>query len=304
MAKTPVYLITGFLGSGKTTFIKKAIDFLTPSLKVAVVQNEFAPSDIDGKELKRHTTAEFDLLEINNGTVFCLCLLSSFIKSLHAFAKNYPSDIILLEASGLSDPIAVGQVFNSPELQQEVYLAGNICVVDAKRFDKQITLLPRVKHQVMVANHIIINKVDEIEDISTTESAINKLNPLGLRHKTEHCSVDFATIFEQKETQNNHYSHPMFFPESGKPDVQSAVHRSTKPLKVEHISDFLDVVTKHTWRTKGYILLDNNSAIAIQSSMGDYSVEEMPTGVSQTELVTISPTLTATELKQIYQNFV
>lgn len=303
MAKTPIYLVTGFLGSGKTTFIKKALDFLSPSMKVAVVQNEFAESNLDGQELKRTTTADFDLLEINNGSVFCLCLLSGFTKSLSEFAKNYSADIILLEASGLSDPIAVGQIFNSPELQKEVYLAGNICVVDAKRFEQQKKLLPRVLHQIMVADHIIINKKDEVADLYLTEKETQKINPQGTKHTTCFCEVDFQSIF-CLSSENKKQSLSFFFPENNKPDVKSAVHRSSKMIKAEKLSQFLEMATRDTWRMKGYLLLDNGKKVALQSVMGDYQTEEVEGNVHQTELVSLSPTLDAGTLKSIYQNFI
>lgn len=302
MAKTPVYLITGFLGSGKTTFIKGAIDFLTPSLKVAVVQNEFAPGDIDGQELKRTTTKHFDLLEINNGSVFCLCLLSSFIKSLSEFARMYPADIILLEASGLSDPIAVGQVFNSPELQQEVYLAGNICVVDAKRFEEQKVLLPRVQHQVMIADHILINKTDEVGDLPLIDEVVKALNPYGKRLNATFCQTDFELIFDRTNSDRKGGRH-LFLPEGGKPDVQSAVYRSTIRMGAENLAPFLDVVTRNTWRLKGYIILDNGKCMAVQAVMGDYTFEEMNNGNSQTEIVVISQNIDASLLKLAYQKF-
>ena len=126
MKKTAIYIVTGFLGSGKTTFIKQVIDSNDNKKKIAVIQNEFAPANFDGKELKRLTHKDFDLLEINNGSVFCVCLLSGFLHALKKLVIQYKPEIILLEASGLSDTIAIGQIFNSPELQYLLYLAGTI----------------------------------------------------------------------------------------------------------------------------------------------------------------------------------
>jgi len=88
MAKIPTYLITGFLGSGKTTFIKHVIEYYNNKERIAVMQNEFAPANYDGTELKRLTTKHFDLLEINNGSAFCVCLLSTFLSSLKKFLKG------------------------------------------------------------------------------------------------------------------------------------------------------------------------------------------------------------------------
>ena len=70
----PFYLITGFLGSGKTTLLKYLLNHVGSRYRIAVIQNEFAPTGMDGMELKRESP-DFKLLEINNGSVFCVCQL-------------------------------------------------------------------------------------------------------------------------------------------------------------------------------------------------------------------------------------
>ena len=72
--KIPFHIISGFLGSGKTTFLKRVIAKYGGQVNVGIIQNEFAPSNIDGAELRKSGN-DFHLLEINNGSVFCVCLL-------------------------------------------------------------------------------------------------------------------------------------------------------------------------------------------------------------------------------------
>ena len=61
----PFILVTGFLGSGKTTFLKRLLHNIPENLNLAVIQNEFAPSNVDGEELMQSTDGAFELLEIN-----------------------------------------------------------------------------------------------------------------------------------------------------------------------------------------------------------------------------------------------
>ena len=70
MQKIPFHIISGFLGSGKTTFLKRIIDKYAGEYKIGIIQNEFAPANIDGAELKK-SGKDFQLLEINNGSAFC-----------------------------------------------------------------------------------------------------------------------------------------------------------------------------------------------------------------------------------------
>lgn len=97
MNKIPFYLVTGFLGSGKITLLKRIINDHADSMKLAVIQNEFAPASVDGTDL-RQTHKPFEMLEINKGSVFCVCLLSGFIKSLSVFIDSYTPDAVFLEA--------------------------------------------------------------------------------------------------------------------------------------------------------------------------------------------------------------
>ena len=87
MQKIPFHIISGFLGSGKTTFLNKIIENYSDKYKLGIIQNEFAPANIDGTILKK-SEKNFDLLEINNGSVFCVCLMGDFVRSLEKFIDN------------------------------------------------------------------------------------------------------------------------------------------------------------------------------------------------------------------------
>ena len=119
MGKTPFFLITGFLGSGKTTFLKMITTQFGNKLRIGIVQNEFAPGAVDGTELK-NSGSSFEILEVNNGSVFCVCLLGSFIKSLSEFVETHQPDMLFLEASGLSDPTKTISPFIFPDLQASI----------------------------------------------------------------------------------------------------------------------------------------------------------------------------------------
>src|SRR6056297_2750368 len=126
--KIPFFLITGFLGSGKTTLLKQVLNKHADNSKIAIIQNEFAPASIDGTDLK-HTGKHFEILEINKGSVFCVCLLSDFINSLSCFVDEHQPDAVFLEASGLADPIAIIELLQSPKLRNKLYLAHSWCII-------------------------------------------------------------------------------------------------------------------------------------------------------------------------------
>ena len=94
-----IYLISGFLGSGKTTFLKQLLE-QNSNKRVGVIVNEFGNVGIDGTVLQKDG---IEMVEINNGSIFCSCLKDNFVKTLVAFLE-LPIDILFIEASGMADP--------------------------------------------------------------------------------------------------------------------------------------------------------------------------------------------------------
>ncbi len=139
----PFFLVTGFLGSGKTTFLKKLIENFPENNRIGIIQNEFAPANVDSASIAAHRSG-YEILEINNGSVFCLCLLHDFINSLDKFITEYQPDVLILEASGLSDPIAIAQLFDSESLKNKIYLSKIWSVVDACNLSRSGIFIEKV----------------------------------------------------------------------------------------------------------------------------------------------------------------
>ena len=174
MKKIPFHIVSGFLGSGKTTFLKRIIKQYSTVKKVGIIQNEFAPSNIDGAELKK-SGGDFNLLEINNGSVFCVCLLGDFVRSFEKFIDEYLPDVVIIEASGLSDTTSITEIVSAGKLAEKIYLASNWCIVDAQNFAKLGAMKQRVLHQLRMADVTVINKVDLLKgNLAEVESEIKK----------------------------------------------------------------------------------------------------------------------------------
>jgi G3E family GTPase len=305
MNKTPAYLITGFLGSGKTTLIKRILDNYSLGKRVAVIQNEFASNNFDGKELKRHATRDFELLEINNGSVFCICLLSGFVQSLERFVKEYQPDVLLIETSGLSDPISVGEIFNSPQIQDIVYLAGSVCIIDSTSFMKLEKLQKRMVHQVQVADTIIINKIDLTDNHTEIRTSCKSINPQAVILESSYCNIDLNEIFLNKLSKESSGNTSMRFSaeDMGRPDIISAVLKTTKPMKADNLRSFARYIAPKTIRMKGYLVLDSGMCEAIHCVMGEVQTESLENPVKQTELIAMGYELTARDLKQVYEKY-
>ncbi len=193
----PFYLVTGFLGSGKTTFLKEVLAGYSSGKRIAVIQNEFAPTGVDGIELKMTGTG-FRLVEINNGSVFCVCLMATFVESLQQVISEYKPEMIFLEASGLADPVNIIELLGREGLNGRVGLANIITIVDAPNFERGRKTLPRFRHQIMIADTVMINKSDLFEDSKTLlYDQIRAMNPFAGIIETAFCKTDLkGLIFE------------------------------------------------------------------------------------------------------------
>ena len=152
---TRVYVITGFLGSGKTTFLKEFARLLSGE-KLAILVNEFGREDIDGKLLKElHAAME----EVHSGSIFCACRAEQFSDALSRLLKESP-DTVLVETSGLSDPTRIRALLSEHPMASRIEFRGCLCIVDAVRFQKVYSTAVVCGRQLDACDAVILNKTD------------------------------------------------------------------------------------------------------------------------------------------------
>ncbi len=150
-----LYLITGFLGAGKTTFLKNFIR-LFAGQKIQLIINEFGQEGVDGVLL---SDLGAYLSEIAGGSVFCSCRLDQFENVLRKSA-DINADVILVEASGLSDPTGVRKLFSQTDRFPHIDYQGAVCLVDAVRFPKLYATARTSVKQLASSDVAVVNKVD------------------------------------------------------------------------------------------------------------------------------------------------
>jgi len=296
MPKIPFHIISGFLGSGKTTFLKRIIDRYSSEYKIGIIQNEFAPANIDGAELKK-SNKDFNLLEINNGSVFCVCLLGDFISSLGKFIDEYKPEILIIEASGLADTTSIAEVISAGSLSEKIYLASNWCVVDAQNFAKVGLMKQRVFHQLRMADIVVINKTDLIETGTVSIRAeIKKVNPFAEIKETSFCNIGFEL--------GNSAINKFYFGELKamlRPNVNSIVIKSGRKLSRNSLELFLNEWTPKAYRIKGFVNLMDGKTAAVQCTLTTTEIIEIANDFHPTELVAISDQFTLREWNQAFK---
>ncbi len=152
---TKIDIISGFLGAGKTTFIKKMIEEVFQGEKIVLIENEFGEVGIDGGFLK---DAGIEITEMNSGCI-CCSLVGDFGKNLHEVIGKFHPDRILIEPSGVGKLSDVMKSVIDVEKEEDVKLNGLITVVNALKAGKQMKAFGEFfNNQIAYATTVVLSR--------------------------------------------------------------------------------------------------------------------------------------------------
>ena len=298
-----VVLVTGFLGSGKTTLLKRILSEYSSNHSIAVLQNEFADASTDSTELKMGNW-QFELVEINKGSIFCICRFDNFREELSRLVAEKAPQLILIEASGLADPIAVGVLLNN---SYSFYLSHVITVIDPFMFLRMSGYIRSINNQVKVADTILINKADRTseEELEAVKEGINRINPAARVLLTSYGEITdgsgfsfnsilfgdetavrdndarFTAKVAEGENAREHLHSPF-------ENIHSNVFRTSVPIDYDALVKFCKGLPESVIRVKGFVRCSNGKCYLLQymSGEGDALLTEC-SPVNKTELIAI-----------------
>ncbi len=239
-----LYLITGFLGAGKTTFLMNFVS-LFPNQKLAFVINEFGKTGVDGTLLQELKIA---MEEIDNGSIFCACRIGQFEDSLYRLAMQENPDVIIVEASGLSDPTTVGNIVKQEKFSNISY-EGAICLADAKMFPKVVQTAKVCKMQLAISDWCVINKADLVseEELEQVKTLIESFRPDIPIYCTSYGKVQGNWFMDKR----------MKVPSTGaihtKDITLKKLELFPKDFTKEELQNFLHLIAEQTYRMKGFV---------------------------------------------------
>jgi len=200
--KTPVTIITGFLGSGKTTLVNYILKE-QHGWKICVVENEFGEVAIDNDLVNENIAAREDIITMDNGCV-CCSVRGDLVRTFGTLvAKRKEFDAIIIETTGMADPAPICFTFSSNALIQDNYRIDSVvCLVDAKHINihlddvKPEGSINEAEHQVAFADRILLNKLDLVsdEELSDVTDRIKSMNSYAKLIKTERSRAPLAEI--------------------------------------------------------------------------------------------------------------
>jgi G3E family GTPase len=199
-----VYILTGYLGSGKTTLLQKLLVYLrSQGGNVVVMMNEMGEEDIDGEQIQG---LGFPVKKMLDGCI-CCSIRGELTDGLKEVITNLRPEHIIIETTGVADPIDVVDAMTHPELYDKIDLKGIITVVDYSRFidlnsrfQSSGALVKTVRNQVKYADLVVLNKIDLVNEATLTKvkGKLQELNPAAPIHLTIQSDMDLPALLSVK----------------------------------------------------------------------------------------------------------
>lgn len=311
-ASIPVTILTGFLGSGKTTLVNHILES-GHGLKLAIIVNDFGDISIDDKLISRRAQ---NIIELANGCV-CCSMQGDLLKALRQVTdSSHDIDYILLETSGLSDPLPVaGSILNNGS-GNAVRLDGIVTLVDAWNFDANLENAEIAFSQLVNTDLILINKIDLVEEHipELIQQGIKKINRSAKMLTCVNGKVDPRLLIDVNMTRlkqrwdrhpasgDDSYDnkHPR---EHGLTEFDSISFESDRPFEEGRFRAFIAEIPPGVYRGKGILNIAGDNHRRIFQLVGERAdVTQgrpwLPDEKRRTQLVLIGRRLGDTSLQE------
>ncbi|ANY75235.1 GTP-binding protein [Paenibacillus ihbetae] len=312
----PVTVLSGYLGSGKTTVLNHVLNN-RQGLKVAVIVNDMSEINIDAALVKGEASlsrTEEKLVEMSNGCI-CCTLRDDLMKEIEKLAIEQRFDYILIESTGISEPIPVAQTFTYADEETGIDLTKLakldclVTVVDANRFWQDFasgqSLLDRNQgagseddrdvvdlliDQIETCDVLLLNKCDLVDEaeLNKLEAVLRKLQPSAKIIRTRHGQVDPSEIlntgffdFERVSLSAGwiqELQKETHVPETEEYGISSFVYRRRRPFHPSRLAEFMGEWPEQVVRAKGLVWLAADGDVAASLSQAGPSIQFGPAG--------------------------
>lgn len=221
--------------------------------------NEFGEISIDSQLIPQ--THDLELIEINNGSIFCSCLHGSFIEAMIEFSKT-EVEILLIEASGLADPSSIItdlEIVNR-QIGNIFSFGGNICIIDSQNFFELFEVTQIIERQIKCSSMVVINKIDLVnhELISKIKKKVATINSALSIKETKYCKLYFDDLIPRLNVyQKNTLQGLSKCLNTPNQKQHTITLKTEKMMDLEDIQLFLKSIITNTNRIKGFLKLND-----------------------------------------------
>ncbi|MEM7761609.1 MAG: GTP-binding protein [Cyanobacteria bacterium P01_A01_bin.40] len=313
----PVSIITGFLGSGKTTLLNHILT-QQQGLKTAVLVNEFGEIGIDNELIIK---SDDDVVELNNGCI-CCTINEDLVKTVHKILERKEKlDYLIVETTGVADPVPVAVTFLSTELRGKTRLDSIITVVDCDNFYAEAQKNSTAAYQqITYGDIILLNKTDlaESETVDRIEKQIRQHCSDAKVIRTVKGEIALPLIlsvglfesnryFQEETSHSHHHEHHHHSDHLDEDGFTSLSFETEQPLDIRKFQYFLDnQLPESVFRAKGILWLEGSNARHIFHLSGKrFGIEDDEwKGMTKNQLVFIGQNLEQEKLKALLENCV
>ena len=280
--RIPTIILTGFLGAGKTTLLNRLIEHYQSQRTVLLI-NEFGQVGIDGELL---VAGNYDKIELNKGSLFCICVRTDFIYEVERIANELQPDLLIVEATGIADTSEMEKMLGLPNLIDKIHLQSCLCLVDCQSFLKIKDNLLSPATQVRSADLVLVNKIDLVsaEQVAAVVKAVREFSP--------DVPIEFTTYAKFPLETLHTLAHPDLQPVAelgdGRPDlVASVTLQHDGSFTAEKWQEFITFIKPHIMRFKGFVTIDN-TPFHVEATADSWLLEPVKNGaVGRNKLVLI-----------------
>ena len=249
----PVIIVAGFLGSGKTTLLNHLLA-TAGGTRIGVLVNDFGSINVDAMAVAGQVDSTISL---SNGCLCCAVDPSDMDDMLERLAKPAANiDVIVIEASGLAEPQSVVKLVLASECPRITY-GGLVQVVDAAEFTATSARHPELAKHLRIADLVVLNKVDRVDDPTAVREAISAASPGTPVVEASHGRVDPALLFDPRprpvaigqlsfDDLVDHHDHVHS-------RYDSVEFTSDEPMDPRRFMAFLDDRPPGLYRMKGFV---------------------------------------------------
>jgi G3E family GTPase len=195
-AQIPVTVLTGYLGSGKTTLLNRILSE-DHGKRYAIIVNEFGEIGIDNDLI---VESDEEIYEMNNGCV-CCTVRGDLVRVVEGLMRRPGRfDAILVETTGLADPVPVAQTFfMDDDVRSKTRLDAVVALVDAKHLPLRLKDSREAEDQIAFADVVLLNKTDLVgeEELKHVEATIRAINPSARIHRTTRAGIDLGEVLDR-----------------------------------------------------------------------------------------------------------
>jgi G3E family GTPase len=283
--RPPLIILTGFLGSGKTSFLRHFIEYQTQRSRfVAVIQNEIGAVGLDGKLI------DYTVTEIDEGCV-CCSLAGSLKRAIHGILSEFHPDIIIVETTGLANPLNLLEEMS--ELEDLVRFDCTLTVVDALNIEPTLSEHAIAADQIRAADVLMLNKKDLVSParLDAVTDRLRKINPKAPLFPTANGDLNPALILEVEDRP----AHPMV----GQPTAflhSSHLHdglwsesiRLSRPLDRDVFLKAIAQLPPSIFRAKGILeFSDDPQPVLFQYVAGRHELSTFPRSTVEDRFLTL-----------------